>query len=846
MKAQSARTHIVTLALAMVVPLVVFASLVASRYVSAERERIEMGALDKARQLEQRARTEIDRVTVALQTLASCECFRDNRLDDFWPQASSAASRMRMTINLMPVSELVAPPPPGNGRILRIDTTDRDPAIRVTVPTLADGQVSYLLTGTISGRVLNDIVRTFDIPENWVALLMDPEGLVVARSVDAETLPHSLAQSLPPAIRAEGIRYRDLGTGGPILLAVDSADGEGLGAVIAVPAATLEQPLARATGILAILGGAALLLALILAYIIGERLARSIKALARVADSAKHGEQIGPVETPIREINDVSTALSAAVNARNQRLRERNLAFNRLAMQEAQLRSVLETAPVAAIIIDEDGTILSFSAAAVKLFGYGKREAIGSNVSMLMPSPDRDTHNGHLAEFLRAAPQRSLRHPRIVTALDKSGERFPVEIAVGVAHVGGRYLFTGFMRDLREQQRIEQELHHAQRMEALGQLTGGIAHDFNNLLTVITGNLEMMENKLGSRAQCQPLLAEAQEAADLSARLVARLLAFGRRQALNPVVFDAGVMVLDLCGILRRTLGETIELDTTGIETGLGTRADIAQLQSALINLAVNARDAMPLGGKLFIAVTGSRIEGDLFPGSELKPGDYVMIALTDTGTGMPVDVERRAFEPFFTTKEAGMGTGLGLSMVYGFAKQSQGDVALESRPGEGTTVRLYLPREALPTALERPALKIVPPGTSAGTILLVEDDHRVRRITAMRLRDLGYLVIEAANGPAAVRAAAANPDFDLLFTDFVMPGGMNGDDLARSISKRHPRARVLFTSGYSEPAIVHMQLREGVGWLRKPYTIQQLADAVRDAIEKRPTARRIRAPRAR
>jgi PAS domain S-box-containing protein len=496
--------------------------------------------------------------------------------------------------------------------------------------------------------------------------------------------------------------------------------------------------------------------------------------------------------------------------------------------RQAHLQSILATVPDAMIVIDDKGFVASFSTAAEKLFGYSAHEAIGQNVSMLMPSPDREAHDGYLDSYIRTGRRRIIGYGRVVVGLRKNGTTFPMELSVGEAVAGGKRIFTGFVRDLTSRHRIEAELRQSQKMEAVGQLTGGLAHDFNNLLAVISGNLEMLGTGLAEPGQLS-LLREAQSAADDGARLTSQLLAFGRRQALAPKVLDVGGLLGEFSDLVQRTLGDSVELRTIIPGRRLSALADKAQLQSALLNLSINARDAMPGGGRLTIEISGVEVDAD-YAGmyQAIRPGRYVLISVTDTGTGMTSEVMERAFEPFFTTKPTGSGTGLGLSMVYGFAKQSAGHLQLYSEPGEGTTVRLFLPRadagkDSHPDgqrAEDAPSL-----GTE--TILVVEDDARVRRVTVSRLQTLGYSVIEATNGVDALKKMEAGHDVALLFSDVAMPG-MNGDELARKVRERWPNVRILLTSGFSEPHAAEKEIEAGAGWLKKPYTALEMSARLR------------------
>jgi len=381
---------------------------------------------------------------------------------------------------------------------------------------------------------------------------------------------------------------------------------------------------------------------------------------------------------------------------------------------------------------------------------------------------------------------------------------------------------------------MEQDLRQAQKMEAVGQLTGGVAHDFNNLLTVISGNLEMLDGRLDDVEQ-RDILKEAQEAAQLGAELAKRLLAFGRRQPLRPLPTDLNILVGGMTDLLRRSLGETIAIETR-LAPGLPMiMVDPGQVENALLNLAVNARDAMPKGGRLYIDTGRAELDLESVAGDpDAVPGNYVMLAVTDTGTGMTAEVQRRAFEPFYTTKGPGAGSGLGLSMVYGFVKQSGGHVRLYSELGHGTTVRLYLPPREEAAAGEVAAAAQGRRARSGETVLVVEDDPRVRRVSVRRLKELGYLVLEAESGPEALQVIAAGKPIDLLFTDIVMSGGMSGVELAKEVRRQHPDMKILFTSGYAEPAVVEGGVvTTSAGWLGKPYTIGELDAKLRELFER-------------
>jgi PAS domain S-box-containing protein len=389
-----------------------------------------------------------------------------------------------------------------------------------------------------------------------------------------------------------------------------------------------------------------------------------------------------------------------------------------------------------------------------------------------------------------------------------------------------------------ERERAEEALRQSQKMEAVGQLTGGIAHDFNNLLTVITGNVDAARRHLGEQGEARVLraLGNALVGAERAATLTQRLLAFSRRQPLNPRPIDANKLVTGMSELLHRTLGETIAVETV-LAAGLWQiEADPNQLENAILNLAVNARDAMPDGGKLTVETANTHLDRDYAANNPgISAGQYVAICVSDSGGGMNADTLARAFEPFFTTKEVGKGTGLGLSMVYGFVKQSGGHLKIYSEEGHGTTVRIYLPRLLGAEAeAEDRAEPEVPEGSREETILVCEDDDDVRAYTVEVLRELGYRVLEAHDGPSALRLLERQEGkVDLLFTDVVLPSGMTGAILAREARTLRPDLRILFTTGYARDAIVHHgRLDPGVELITKPFAYADLAARVRDMLD--------------
>jgi PAS domain S-box-containing protein len=388
--------------------------------------------------------------------------------------------------------------------------------------------------------------------------------------------------------------------------------------------------------------------------------------------------------------------------------------------------------------------------------------------------------------------------------------------------------------DITDAHETERLLQQAQKLDAIGKLTGGVAHDFNNMLTIITGSIEALIEQIQDRPATAELAGLIGKAADRCTELIRHLLAFARKQPLRPRDIDVNSTVVDIAKLLRPTLGEQIQINAIVSDDVLVAHIDSAQLANSLVNLAINARDAMPEGGKLLLETRQIVLdEAYAAANAGVTAGPYIMVAVSDTGTGMPAEVRDRAFEPFFTTKEAGKGSGLGLSMVYGFAKQSGGHVKIYSEEGRGTTVRLYMPPAKSAVATEIAPEAPVPQGTE--TILVVEDDRLVREFVVGQLNGLGYTTNAVSNGAEALAAVRAGQAFDLLFTDVIMPGGLNGRELASEVARLRPATKVLFTSGYTDNAILeHGRLDQGALLLTKPYRRSELAQMVHTALRAR------------
>ena len=488
----------------------------------------------------------------------------------------------------------------------------------------------------------------------------------------------------------------------------------------------------------------------------------------------------------------------------------------------ARLTAIVETAVDGVILFDAQDRILLFNPACERLFGYRANEVMGRNVGMLMPEPAAGSDN----------PARHFATGGEAVGQHRDGSTFPMDLSVGKARQDGELIFVGIIHDLTARKLTEQQLQQAQKMETVGQLSGGIAHDFNNLLTVIIGNAEHLSEQLKVRPDLKRFADDICQSGERGAELTQRLLAFSRRQLLQPQMIDCRGLLDSMFKLLKRTLREDIEIRTSSGPGTIMAFADRAQLESAVLNLALNAQDAMPAGGHLTLSTELTAIDDDyraLHP--EVAAGAYALISVTDDGEGMTVDVIARAFEPFFTTKEVGKGSGLGLSMVYGFAKQSGGHVSIYSEPGLGTTVRIYLPRAAAGESQADLAEGEDTAPRGYETILIAEDDPFVRSSVIRRVEALGYRVVAAVNGKEALQQLRTDPGIDMLFTDIVMPGGMSGWELADQARRIRPGLPVLFTSGYALETLVEQGRAHAQAIvLTKPYRKAELAQRLRDA----------------
>ena len=495
------------------------------------------------------------------------------------------------------------------------------------------------------------------------------------------------------------------------------------------------------------------------------------------------------------------------------------------------LDALLDAAVDAVIIADAEGRMTRVNEAACAMFGYSSDDMIGATVDKLIPDPESARHGAAIARHIATGETTIIGKGRDLEGMRNDGSIFPLHISVGRSEVGGEVMFVGVLHDLTHRKATEGALVMAQRMEALGQLTGGVAHDFNNILTVIVGNLELLEPLLAGGRETS-LLHEALDAAEIAAALIGKLLALGRKTPTAAAPIDLHDTMGATFSLLERTLGPKIHLRSAFAKDVWMVEADPAQLQTALINLAVNARDAMPDGGEIVFKTSNVRIDDDYITQEvDIALGDYVRLSVTDNGQGMAPDIARRAFEPFFTTKAPGRGTGLGLSTVYALARQSGGHATLYSEPMLGTTVSLYF-RAAGDAPHRPPPLSDPSDAAPAGhgeTILIVEDDEPIRRLSVDRIEAMGYHTLTASDAEAALAVLAEHPEVAALFTDIVMDGPLNGIQLAEKVRAERPEIAILLTSGFSADLFQPQDnLSTNFQLLHKPYRQSELATRLR------------------
>jgi PAS domain S-box-containing protein len=594
------------------------------------------------------------------------------------------------------------------------------------------------------------------------------------------------------------------------------AEGPQVFVVEAVPYADLTTTLTtvRNSTVAAVLVAA--IGAVLLAIVLARSLTRPLTQMTAAIDSFGRGE---PLSLPTRSSGEIGV-LARAFDRMAAEVREKTVS---LETEIVERRRLFASSLDLILIVDREGIVIDISPSAEAILGYRPAEMIGCKGAALLHPGDLE----RAREEMRAVRQGRATRNFDCRYVHRDGRIVPLTLSGAWLELEQRYFFIG--RDMTERIALEQQLRQSQKLDAIGHLTGGVAHDFNNILTVITGTIEILADAVAHSPQLASIARMIDDAARRGADLVQQLLAFARKQPLQPQSTDVNRLVLDTTKLLRPTLGESVEIKITLQEDAWPAMIDPSQLGTALINLAVNARDAMPGGGKLILETGNIMLDASFttIHAEEVRPHPYVMIAVTDTGVGIPAGIRDRVFEPFFTTKDVGQGTGLGLSMVYGFVKQSGGHIKIDSEEGHGTTFKLYLPRSSESVApIERP---VVAAEGGEETILVVEDDALVRQYVVAQLESLRYAVLAAASAREALDMIAAGRAFDLLFTDVILGSGFNGPALADEILRLRPGVKVLYTSGYTKDEMAtDGRIDPGVALIHKPYRKIELARKIR------------------
>ncbi len=570
-----------------------------------------------------------------------------------------------------------------------------------------------------------------------------------------------------------------------------------------------------------------LFLATILAVLFHKMLTRPIH---NVAAAIKRHERDIPIP-----INHQSDELGELVNAHNVLFEQKLLSEEALRESEDSFRDFARSSADWFWAMDENLRYSYLSDRFENQTGVPVTNRIGTHRwDHIHPSDAGDKWAEHRATVEAHKPFKNFEYTSNATAPNTPPLHLQVS-GVPIFDKGGNFVgYRGSATDISERKNLEDQLRRSQRMEAMGQLTGGVAHDFNNLLNIMLGNTELLELEFRDNETAIHHFDSIKSAVNRGSSLTSRLLAFSRQQVLSPVAANITILINSLHELLHRTLGETIDMKVAHSKELWLANIDPHQFENALLNLAINAKDSMKSGGTLIIETSNSSLNSFFTEAQpELKPGDYVTVAVTDSGCGMPQDVIEKAFEPFFTTKDVGEGSGLGLSMVYGFVKQSDGHVSIYSEIDEGTTVKLYLPRRIDGSVEQQEPMHKQEPARGTERILVIEDDVNLREIPVMILRNKGYDVVEAGEGKEALNILNEGKLFDLLFSDVVLPGGMNGVEVADHAVRLQPSIKILYTTGYAENAVIENgRLDPGANLINKPYNSSELLKKVRSILD--------------
>jgi PAS domain S-box-containing protein len=863
------RGYLFIMGSAILLPAMLFAAILFWRYYDSEIARIDQELRSDARELAANIDRDLQGKIVALETLSTSGSIDTHSYGRFYQRAIRTKDLAGVDISLRDrdgqqlVNTRVAWGAPLPRDLLDIDRkviasnaprvgnyfeglVAQYPIYIISVPVIENGTAAYLLHMTVDLSRLEDFLKA-NIDDGELAGILDRNKVVLARTEgSSERLGKPASKSFVDRVTApEGTWLGVNVQGYKVRLAYATSKLSGWIVWVGVRDADVQAHLRGTLWTLSALGAALVVLAIVVASLLAGRLAGASAKLVAQAGALGRGEPVPVAHIPVRELDEVGAELVTASTRRSGL--ERQLVQRATRDSERRFQILVEgVSDYALFMLDPGGKITNWNSGARRIHGYAADEIVGQHFSRFYTPEDRAA----------GAPARSL-----LTAINegkfeaegvrvrKDGSRFWAHVVIDrIEDSNGELIgLAKITRDITErreaQQRLEaarEQLYQSQKMDAVGQLTGGVAHDFNNLLTIIIGNLDNAKRTLanwqeGAQARLARAVDHALAGAERAAILTGHLLAFSRRQPLEPKRLDVNKLLTQLSIFLKPTLGEAVQLETVGAGGVWHVEADAAQLETAILNLAVNARDAMPNGGKLTIEAANVLLDEDYCArNAEVRPGQYVQISVSDDGAGMTKDVLAHAFEPFFTTKPTGQGTGLGLSQVYGFVKQSGGNVKVYSEPGQGTTVHIYLPRAsgkaAEPVA---PNAGAAPSAYGQETILVVEDDADVRSFICATLNDLNYHVLRASDATSALEVLDGEGHIDLLLTDVILPGP-NGRELANAALLKRPALKVLFMTGYSRNAIVHQgRLDEGVQLIQKPLTQATLAAKIRDVLDR-------------
>ena len=853
--------QLVRLSLALLVPTLAFVGILLWRFAASERTRVEEEARDLSRDFAVALDREINGVLTTLQALATSPSLQTGDLAGFYKQVEVVSRFQDINISLRdtaghaflttraPYGANVAVPPllakadqevlkTGKATISNIftSTVAGSPVFQIiNAPIEVVGKPTYMLGASINVDYLAEAIRREHLPEGWIGSIVDRNGVFVARTQRHGELAGKPASSSyrQHAVGRDGIYYGTNSESVGVLVGYARSSLTGWTANASVPTTIVNAPLRRSLLALFGLGAMLGLAAVVIALLVGRRLTRAFDHLTEAAKAIGRGQPVAALLTPVAEINRVGAALRSAAQQRDSAeaslLQLTDTLEAQVARKTRERNRLWQSTSDLIGTCDFAGRLQAVNPAWTGVLGWTEHELVGRALLDVVDARDRTRVAAMVADARAGKPVAGC------AAQVRTKDGAARTILWDGVPVQDEAIFYLVGRDLTDQRRAEDALRQSQKMEAVGQLTGGIAHDFNNMLAVIIGGLNLVQRRLArGERDVGKFVDAATDGAMRAAALTSRLLAFSRQQPLRPEPLSANDLVAGLSELLRRAIGEDVRLETV-LAGGLWrTTVDASQLENAVLNLANNARDAMPDGGKLTIETANAYLDEDYARHNEAEPGQYVLIAVSDSGTGMPAEVVARVFDPFFTTKEVGKGTGLGLSQTYGFVKQSNGHIKIYSEPGHGTTFKIYLPRATGPVPVARPIGAVAPPvaGRPEEIIMVVEDEERVRLISVDALRELGYTVIHAWSGADALQLLESYPDVTLLFTDVVM-AGMTGRQLADRVAQLRPGLKVLFTTGFARNATGHNgMLAPGTNFLPKPFTVEQLARKVREVLD--------------